>query len=442
MESDYLEGTPPRTTPPQKSKLKSPVAKEVEKLRNNGLADKDIIDKLIESDGFTLNNKETNSKKWVNPNITPAPNSIINEACNFSTLPPVKRIAEPISSEKPQKFHKSNHRTNNENSNNESTEDLNKTSKKQVNRQIVILKNIEPLKKFCNQRENIPWLYFSKHLDFSLEDFKIDFEKEVATFRPTTIQDFNKFFKNWPDSSGIPISDFKIKDKGLRPTLCINKVKQEINVEDPKNRFIRNFQFEPENFKRLIRKNGRETTLVTFQLNSEEQVRQVKHGIKFEGLIYDIREYIDREKKIVKCFKYSKFGHFTNICKQQEKCPRCNNLKSRCKGSCNKEIWKCINCGGDHSAAWAGCPICKEKLKEVNTKIQIKIYSQVAASNIDNVNDKLIKESNYIKSNYIKINTLIDVLSWLVKNINNKKLNLPPEKIKEEIEYIVLKTCG
>ena len=50
MESDDPEGTPPRATPPQK--LKIPVAKEVEKLRNNGLADEDIIDKLIESDGF------------------------------------------------------------------------------------------------------------------------------------------------------------------------------------------------------------------------------------------------------------------------------------------------------------------------------------------------------------------------------------------------------
>ena len=73
--------------------------------------------------------------------------------------------------------------------------------------------------------------------------------------------------------------------------------------------------------------------------------------------------------------------------------------------------------------------------------MQIKTYSQVAASNINNINDKLIKQSNYIKTSYIKINTLIDVLSWLVKNINKKKKNLPPEKIKDEIEYIVLKTC-
>ena len=271
MESDDPEGTPPRATPPQKSNLKSPVAKEVEKLRNNGLADKDIIDKLIESDEFTINNTETIPKKSVNPNITLAPNNITNRAFNFNTPPPVKRIAEPISNEKPQKMRKSSQRTNSENNNTENTEDLNKTSNRQINRQIVILKNIELLKKFRNQKENIPWLFFSKHLKvFSLDDFKIDFEKGIATFRPTTIQDFNNVFKSWPDSSGIPISNFQIKDKDLRPVLCINKVKQEINVEDMRNKFIRNFQFEQENFKRLIKKNGRETTLITFQLNSEE----------------------------------------------------------------------------------------------------------------------------------------------------------------------------
>ena len=31
---------------------------------------------------------------------------------------------------------------------------------------------------------------------------------------------------------------------------------------------------------------------------------------------------------------------------------------------------------------------------------------------------------------------------WLVKNSNNKKLNLFPEKIKDEIKYMVLKTCS
>ena len=89
-------------------------------------------------------------------------------------------------------------------------------------------------------------------------------------------------------------------------------------------------------------------------------------------IVYDIREYVDREKKIINCFKCNKFSQFANSCKQME---RCNNPKTKCKGSCNEERWKCINCGGTHSAAWAGCPAYKEKLKEVNTKIQIKTYS-------------------------------------------------------------------
>ena len=125
MESDDPEGPLPRATPPKKSNLKSPVAKEVEKLRNNGLADKDIIDKLIESDGFTISNTETIPKKSVNPNITLAPDDTTNQASNFNIRPPVKRITEPISNEKPQKMSKSSQQTNSESNNTENTEDLN-----------------------------------------------------------------------------------------------------------------------------------------------------------------------------------------------------------------------------------------------------------------------------------------------------------------------------
>ena len=169
---------------------------------------------------------------------------------------------------------------------------------------------------------------------FLLDAFKIDFEKGKETFRPITIQDFNRFCKSWPDSSGIPISNFQIKGKDLRPVLCITNVKPEIKVEDMRNSFVRNFQLELENFQRLVKKNGRETTLITFQLTSDEQIKQAKHyGLTFEGIVYDIKEYVDREKKIIECSKCNKFGHLANGCKQLERCPRCNNPKTKCKGS-------------------------------------------------------------------------------------------------------------
>ena len=171
MESDDPEGTPPRATPPHKSNLKSPVAKEVEKLRNNGLADKDILDKLIESDGFAINNAETIPKKSVNPNITPAPNNITNQASNFNSPPPVKRIAKPISDEKHQKMRKSSQGTNIENNNTEYTEDLNKTSNIQINRQIVILKNRTFKRNSKSKRKHTLVILFETPKRFFLKRF-------------------------------------------------------------------------------------------------------------------------------------------------------------------------------------------------------------------------------------------------------------------------------
>ena len=45
------------------------------------------------SDEFTISNTESIRKKSVNPNITLAPNNKTNQASNFNTPPPVKRIA-------------------------------------------------------------------------------------------------------------------------------------------------------------------------------------------------------------------------------------------------------------------------------------------------------------------------------------------------------------
>ena len=147
MEIYDPERTPPRASPPQKSNLKSQVAKEVEKLRNNEHTDKDIKDKLIESDGSTINNTETISKISIRSTITLAPNSLTNHALSLKALTPVNRIAEPISNEKPQKMRKSSQQINSENSGTENVVDLDKSSNKQINQQIVILKNIELLKK-------------------------------------------------------------------------------------------------------------------------------------------------------------------------------------------------------------------------------------------------------------------------------------------------------
>ena len=127
MESDDSERIPSRSAPSPKKKLKSPVAREVEKVRSNGHRDKVIIDKLIEPDGFTINNTETTSKSFVKPTFRSASNVPINQVHSLK-IPPRSR----------KKRQKSSQQVNSDNSDVENLVDLNKTSNKQINQQIVI----------------------------------------------------------------------------------------------------------------------------------------------------------------------------------------------------------------------------------------------------------------------------------------------------------------
>ena len=57
----------------------------------------------------------------------------------------------------------------------------------------------------------------------------------------------------------------------------------------------------------------------------------------------------------LRCFKCQMFGHASNICKNNAKCPHCagNHAHASCK---TKNVKKCANCDGKHSAAYKGCP--------------------------------------------------------------------------------------
>lgn len=57
----------------------------------------------------------------------------------------------------------------------------------------------------------------------------------------------------------------------------------------------------------------------------------------------------------LRCFKCQMFGHASNICKNNAKCPHCagNHAHASCK---TKNVKRCANCDGKHSAAYKGCP--------------------------------------------------------------------------------------
>ena len=113
---------------------------------------------------------------------------------------------------------------------------------------------------------------------------------------------------------------------------------------------------------RLVRKNGNPTTFILFKLKNEGEeqhaleLNNTRFGIKIDNKIKNIREYVNKEKLIIRCFKCNKFGHLSNSCKNNNNlCPRCGSNKQNCKGNCPKQHWKRVNCLGNHSAAWERC---------------------------------------------------------------------------------------
>ena len=88
-----------------------------------------------------------------------------------------------------------------------------------------------------------------------------------------------------------------------------------------------------------------------------------------------MRDYVNREKLIYKCFKCNKIGHLTKNCKLKVKlCPKCNS--KNCSGNYPKAIWKCTNCNGNHSAAYRGCPALKSTITKSMDRRQNLSYAQ------------------------------------------------------------------
>lgn len=93
---------------------------------------------------------------------------------------------------------------------------------------------------------------------------------------------------------------------------------------------------------------------------------------------YTVKQYVS---PVIQCYSCRHFGHYASECRSIQRCARCGEKHSTDKCSVDKNHYKCVNCGGNHSAAYGGCVRYKEA-KEVNSIAATQKISFVSAKRI------------------------------------------------------------
>lgn len=119
--------------------------------------------------------------------------------------------------------------------------------------------------------------------------------------------------------------------------------------------------------KRLLRGKEKETTtsvLLTFCSQTlPERVTMLYQSFK-------VRLYVP---PALRCYKCQRFGHTATNCNSSSQiCPRCSGSHSY-QDCPDKDQLKCSNCGGNHSAAYKGCPKYKQAVEVQRVRVENKI---------------------------------------------------------------------
>ena len=261
---------------------------------------------------------------------------------------------------------------------------------------------------------------FLKNLKF-IQKFKVYSSVNIKILPKTTndfllIKDFafsSAFYRLTKKHVSIEESTTSFSNS----TLCLNKINTTTTLEDIEDAFIYN-DIPIKNLKRCTKADGSAMTLVTFSLvNSSDRPELLKNGLTNNNQKKAVRDYINRERLIYKCYTCNKIGHLTKNCKQKARmCPKCNN--TNCPGTCSKSIWKCINCGGNHSAAYRGCPSIKAAIAKSMDRQQNLSYAQAVCRRTAQ------EEIDAFKANVImNVQQLIKIITTVLWEVNKDDFN-------------------
>ena len=111
---------------------------------------------------------------------------------------------------------------------------------------------------------------------------------------------------------------------------------------------------------------------------------------------------------VLVCFNCQDFGHYAKDCRKEPVCVRCGDEHK--VADCTRDSPVCCHCFGFHSGAYKGCPVYKEKQRELATKRETE-KREAAKANPKPAVRVPIPEIKTLEPDYEKIsNVLIEVL--------------------------------
>ena len=146
------------------------------------------------------------------------------------------------------------------------------------------------------------------------------------------------------------------------------------------------------------------TKLYIFITSNSNSTNIGEIPISIDNNLVTIRKYDPIENYLTHCKSCYSFEHHN--CKKKI-CPKCSS--SSCNKNCNTS--KCINCKGNHSARYKGCPSYKKAI-EIAYKNRKESYEKKRLSNIekkfDNLNSRVnnISYADITKNNSSTLSTI------------------------------------
>jgi len=129
--------------------------------------------------------------------------------------------------------------------------------------------------------------------------------------------------------------------------------------------------------------------------------------------------------RLTSCFKCQKFGHIAKQCRADKTvCPKCgkddHEKDEQNKLVCNEEKKHCINCGQEHSSAYAGCPKKKKILQDLKNKQKEKTH-----------NPQITNTPKQVSTNIQTINSKVSYASILANSTQKQHTNITEPQFEE-----------